>query len=268
MADTPTTSLFRTLPFGWSLLLILTTVTVVGLVLFWADRVVNKPGKVVTKPNKLALYLRIGLSVWLAVAYLLAEQGWLTGYSLGIQRLTLVYIAAQGLIMLPLALIPFRKAVMALPLTVPILCHIYRLIQEIVLWQFAESKQIPVELTFRGGNFDVHIGATALFVAVALYSDFKYARGLAIGWNIFGLLIAAITILNGLTYATQGAPPYPAGNVLAFFPMVWLPAFMWPMAVGLHLLSLLQLSQLPAKSDAGKVMPQGFKLSKRGQTQP
>jgi hypothetical protein len=134
-----------------------------------------------------------------------------------------------------------RDLLLTLPWALPVLAQVFRIPQEIVLWQYQAEKAIPAELTFLGGNFDVHIGATALFIGVALYSDFKYARPIAIGWNILGIFVSALTIGNGIAYAMQAVPPYPQGNVLAFFPLIWLPAFLWPVALWFHFISLFQL---------------------------
>lgn len=230
-------SLFQQLPFGWSLLFLATVMAMVGLVMFWAERLTpTDAGK-----KRISNILRFGLSGWLALVYLLAEQGWLVTPPNGITPLWLIYGIGLLMVLLPLLIPAARKQLMTIPLTVPIMAQLFRIAQEVPLWQFASASKIPKELSFLGANFDVHVGATSLFVGVAVYAGFKQARYLAIGWNLFGLFVCLATLVNGMGYASVGQPPYPSGNVMAFFPLVWLPALLWPLAAGLHVLSLVRL---------------------------
>jgi len=193
------------------------------------------------------------------VAYLVAEQGWLGGASGGVSGVAWLFLITSVMFLLPLAWGKVRIAILTVPVAAPILVHLLRVLQEVSLWQFAVAKDIPAEITLLGANLDVHIGATAMFVSVALYSGSKFGRPAAIVWNILGLTILAATVSNGLSYANQAG----ATNVLAAFPTVWLPAFMWPFWLFTHLVSLWQLlapANLKATADALK--PKPVKLSK------
>lgn len=224
--------LFQRLPFGWSLLFMFTVVTAIGVMLFYTERI-SKAFLSEQLVGRVSLGFRLVISAWLAVAYLLAEQGNLNTAS----GLLAIFIGTVVFLLIPFAWSKVRIGALMLPISAPILVHMLRVLQEISLWQYAAAKEIPAEITLMGANLDVHIGATALFVSVAIYSGAKFGRTAAIVWNLLGITILAATVANGFSYASQAG----GSNVFAAFPLVWLPGFLWPFWLLTHLVSLWQL---------------------------
>jgi hypothetical protein len=86
------------------------------------------------------------------------------------------------------------------------------------------------------------VGLAAPFVALAVSKQLRSARGLALGWNIFGFLDLLTAIGLGTGYlivvlrAGIGAPPTAAA--MTFFPLVLIPTFAVPVGIILHIYSI------------------------------
>jgi hypothetical protein len=103
---------------------------------------------------------------------------------------------------------------------------------------------LPRVLTFRGGNFDNLIGISAPFVAWyvhKLHRRNKSAARLVTIWNIVGLILLTDTVTRGLLAMPtkfQYFTEKPDNIGMAFFPWIWIPTFVVPLAYLLHILSL------------------------------
>jgi hypothetical protein len=93
-------------------------------------------------------------------------------------------------------------------------------------------------------NYDVLTGLTAPFIALYLARNPGRKKTVGVVWNILGLLL----LLNIVTIALLSAPsPFrifmnePANTIVAYWPFIWLPGFVVPVAFLLHVFSLKQL---------------------------
>lgn len=108
----------------------------------------------------------------------------------------------------------------------------------------------PWGLARTAGIGDLLVGVTAAAVALALARGARGSRAFGLAWNVLGLG----DILHTLFRAAASAPgpqrllfEEPANRIPAVFPFVYLPGFIVPLTVLLHLLSL---RQLLARTDA------------------
>jgi hypothetical protein len=104
------------------------------------------------------------------------------------------------------------------------------------------------------GPGDIVVGVTAGPVAIALAAQASWAATAARLWNVAGLADLAHTLYRAVRTATgpfQIAFDGPPNLVPAVFPLVYLPAFIVPLTILLHLLSLQQLAR-HAAATAGK----------------
>jgi hypothetical protein len=123
-----------------------------------------------------------------------------------------------------------------------VLMQNFRVFVEVLLWLLFIEKMLPHQMTFEGRNFDILAGLTAPVVAWFLGRN-KISRTAAIVWNFacLGLLINIVTI------AVLSTPsPWrvffeePSNTVVTLFPISFLPGFLVPLALTLHLFSLKQ----------------------------
>jgi len=106
----------------------------------------------------------------------------------------------------------------------------------------------PWGLVGASGVGDILVGLGAAGVALALAGGVRGSRAMALVWNVLGLL----DILHTLVRAVASAPgpqrlffEEPANRIPAVFPFVYLPGFIVPLTILLHLLSLRQLRATP-----------------------
>jgi hypothetical protein len=106
---------------------------------------------------------------------------------------------------------------------------------------------IPGVFAIPAGLGDILTGLFALPIAMKLASGEERARGLARIWNAFGILDMAVATVMGVLSAPgpfqQLAFDHPNMSV-GQYPTVMIPAFVVPLSVLLHLLSLRQLSRV------------------------
>lgn len=120
----------------------------------------------------------------------------------------------------------------------------FRAVLEIGLWRLHEEGIVPVQMTFAGLNFDILAGLTAPLVAWLCFVKGVLSPRVALLWNFAGLaLVLAILSISMLSAPTplRVFMNEPANTLFAYWPFVWLPAFVAPMALLLHLLSIRQL---------------------------
>jgi len=126
------------------------------------------------------------------------------------------------------------------------LIHIqtFRIIIEFILWQLHKNGVIPIQMSFIGFNYDILIGISAPLIAYYSFSEKKWPKIIPLLWNFAGLLL----VLNIAFIAFLSAPtPFrqymtdPPNTLPAYFPFVWLPAFIVPFAAAVHILSIKQI---------------------------
>ena len=99
----------------------------------------------------------------------------------------------------------------------------------------------------RAGTGDILVGLGAAAVAALLGTGLAWSRTAAIAWNVFGLVDMAHTMVRGLLSAPgpqQRIFEAPPNLVPAVFPFIYLPAFIVPLTILLHILSLQQLARM------------------------
>jgi hypothetical protein len=108
----------------------------------------------------------------------------------------------------------------------------------------------PWSLVLPAGVGDILVGLGAAGVAVALFRGWGGARALAVAWNVLGLLDILHTLFRAMASAPGPQRLYfeePANAIPAVFPFVYLPGFIVPLTILLHVLSLRQLRDAPTR---------------------
>lgn len=201
--------------------------------------------------SKRILYLIViglVLSAWF-IAVLLWSQG---GFFL---KLSLHPLPNIGLLFIPIIVgvsiltrsINFQKIVDSIPQYWLIGAQITRVMGVAFLVLYARGL-MPAEFAIPAGVGDIVIGATAPFMALILFLNLPFGRGLAIAWNIVGSLELIVAIITGfLTSPTpyQSLALNNPNNFLFDFPMALVPVFAVPLALLLHIFSLRGLLKRP-----------------------
>jgi hypothetical protein len=118
----------------------------------------------------------------------------------------------------------------ALPLWLLPIMQVYRVGGGLVWFGLLAAGRVPATWGLVAGTGDTLIGILAIVTGVYLYSGARGGRVMAIVWNVLGLLDFAIG--NIVQTFTPFSLAYPA---------VMIPAFLAPLSVNVHALSLRQL---------------------------
>jgi hypothetical protein len=204
-------------------------------------------------PIRRSLLVRIGalLGTWfLAVTAAAVAGAWLDpgvpralGYMIPALLLSLVLWRAGWL----------QASVQALsPSAIPWL-QTLRIGGGLTLFAAWASGLAPWGWVVRAGAGDVAVGLGAAGVAALLGTGLAWSRSAAMLWNVFGLVDMAHTLVRGLLSAPgpqQRIFETPPNLVPMVFPFVYLPAFIVPLTILLHILSLQQLARMSRAAPA------------------
>ena len=139
-----------------------------------------------------------------------------------------------------------RKFIDSLPLLHITWINIVRIPVELVLYWLAIFKTVPELMTFTGRNFDILSGITAPFIAYLAFNLQKPGTKILIAWNLVTLGLLLNIVVNAILSAPFVFQKFAFGQpniAILYFPYVLLPAFIVPVILFGHLVSLRQLTR-------------------------
>ncbi|MFZ5972680.1 MAG: hypothetical protein ACOYXA_13920 [Bacteroidota bacterium] len=132
-----------------------------------------------------------------------------------------------------------RDLLMHVPASVLATLQVFRIAVEVLLWVLFIQHLLPIQMTFEGRNFDILSGVLGGVVGLFFHKN----RLVVLAYNLIGLAL----LINIVGTALLSMPtPFrvfmqePANTIVLKFPFIFLPAFLVPLAYGLHFLSLRQ----------------------------
>lgn len=135
-----------------------------------------------------------------------------------------------------------------LPLRLLTMLHVVRLPVEIVLLWLYRDGLVPRVMTFEGRNFDILVGITAPFIAYFAFRQGEPKRRLLLIWNI----VSAALLLNIVAHAALSLETpfrqfgFDRPNIaVLYFPYVWLPSLIVPVAAFAHAAVIIRLLKKP-----------------------
>jgi hypothetical protein len=180
------------------------------------------------------------LAVWLAFAGWLGFAG-IVGQRVdqfppGIARLTVPVMVAMLAVVLTRGGAELARKI---PLSVLIGFQVYRVGVELALHRLSSLGFAPRMMTLEGGNIEILVAITAP-IAAWLVSRGASGRRIAWLWNVTGTL----SLANIVARAVLTAPgPFrlidaePPDTAILMFPFTFIPGFMAPLALALHILA-------------------------------
>jgi hypothetical protein len=191
------------------------------------------------------LYLVIlGMLSWLAGLLVLSNEGFFAEFEKMPPRIMLALAVPLGTILFLTFKRSFGELLDGISPAALIYLQAFRILVELVLWLLYKDGICPKQMTFEGWNFDVLAGITAPIIAWLAFGGGRKNKTLAIVWNIVGLgLLMTIIVIAILSFPQIGLLT-PPNRMIAYWPMIWLPGFVAPFALMLHLFSLRQLLRM------------------------
>ena len=186
-----------------------------------------------------------GILGWLSFLAIVAKIGFFADFSNFPPRVPVALIppVIVGILLLRNATV--KKILQHTPPGWLIYPQAFRFPLELILWGMLITGVGPVQMTFEVYNFDIITGITAPIVAWLVFQRATLSRRFAIAWNFMGLtfivIVLTIAVLSFPNDTLRYFMDEPSTRVVAYWPIIWLPGFVVPFAVWLHLLSLKQL---------------------------
>lgn len=199
--------------------------------------------------TRTSLGRRARMTAWLAIAVpLLVWQSLVWGLAAAGAMLLPAAILLPLLIGLPLLLRSKTIGLLldAMPPAWLIGLQVYRVFGSVYVASWL-AGHLPGTFALPAGLGDTLVGLLALPTALVLHAGARGGRGLAVGWNVLGILDMVDAITLG-TLATAGQLRYP---------LVLIPAFGVPLSLLMHTASLRQLNRgARQKAARGRTVPQ------------
>lgn len=229
-----------------SLLFALLVFTVVGLLLLSVGSAARRELIAAAARRRWLVRITAGLLGWLGITAALGLSGLLAAWTAIPPRVLMLPVTYLTVLVSLSFTRSFQQLLAALPLWPLVAVQSYRIAVEILLWLFHQDGRVPIQMTFEGRNLDLLVGVTAPLVAMGVYRQWIGPRG-CIVWNLSGMGI----LLNTIATAATSVPgplqldwPGEPFVAIATWPLVWLPAFLAPTALYLHILSIRQALRL------------------------
>ena len=192
-------------------------------------------------PRRTAATVAVGLALWLTYAGTLGYLGMVANPDLRPPGPALLLIPVFLFVAFYLARTDGALRIATrIPLGWLMGLQAFRVIVELFLHQLWQNGLAPRMLTYEGANFDIAIGLSAPLVAW-LYARGSVREWVALAWNILGLAMLANVAVRALLTApgplqliTSDVPNLAIGT----FPFTYIPGFMAPLALVLHVLSI------------------------------
>jgi len=195
--------------------------------------------------NQLVKWVFWGLIAWLFILWLSAYMGFFSNFDRLPPRILLFALLPP--IFLSISLLfskKFTKILQHIPAIWLIQIQSFRIPMELMLWLGFVGGFIPFQMTFEGFNMDIIVGITALFAGFVFFGKNRFLKPESIIWNIFGIFL----LINILFIATISTPsPFqifknePVNTFIGDAPFIWIPGFIVPFALAMHLFSLKQV---------------------------
>ena len=204
-------------------------------------------------PRVKAIVFATAISLWLITTAILAELGSLAQWYAFPPRIPLLLLGAIGIYATVWRLRTTGLVLASVPFWLPVLLQSFRMLVEMALWQLHREGSVPVQFTFEGRNLDVLTGLTAILVAWGIAAGRLGPRSVLL-WNVAGLGL----LLNAIAIAATSSPgpqhldwPGQPFTAIATWPLIWLPTFLAPTAIFLHLISTHQCFSMIYRDSEG-----------------
>lgn len=124
----------------------------------------------------------------------------------------------------------------------------FRIIVELLIYGCFTAGILPKQATFAGYNYDILIGITAPLMAFLFLRGANPPRGIMLLWNAAGFITLAIVVSVIITHAyfpaLWGLKESILSQGFGAFPYTLLAGFLMPIAVFMHIFSLIKLARM------------------------
>jgi hypothetical protein len=196
------------------------------------------------KRNRYIAVTSLIILCWLVISALISFNGVLHDFSTTPPKILLVLIPSLLAIIYTSSSKSVNRLLNAIPPEWLLYIQSFRVLMELLLWMLFWKNIIPVQMSFEGLNYDILAGLSAPIVGYYALSVKKWPRVVALLWNFAGLLLVTNIFVVSLLSTPGPMRQFfnePSNTIVAYFPYVWIPAFIVPFAYLMHVLSIKQI---------------------------
>jgi len=189
-------------------------------------------------------FIFMGFVLWLLLTAVLSIGGYYSNFRYLPPRIFLFGLLPPLIITLVLC---FSKSFVEILRHIPphwlIKVQGFRIVMELMLWLAFVGDIFPFQMTFLGFNMNIIAGITAIFAGRIFFRNGKFLKPETVIWNVFGMLL-----LVNIVFVTVVSTPSifrifmnePSSAMIAAFPFIWIPTFIVPYALAMHIFSIRQ----------------------------
>ncbi len=229
------------LEFGYIIL----SITMTLIVLLFGSHTIDRAFEDHAKRKYKKTMLWIGLILWHTYIFIIGRSGILQDLSLPPRLLIFIILPAFLFIGIFLFKNKNKNWITHIPEHWLLFIQTFRIGIEILFVYSVAKGILPALVTIEGYNFDIVFSSTAPFIGYLHYKRKSNSRKWALAWNYIGLAVIASIIFLFVTsiYFPQfyGSSTALMPKEFGLYPYPLVPAFLMPLAVFIHVLSILQL---------------------------
>ena len=195
-------------------------------------------------PLRTGLLTAALIAGWLAISAALALSGFTARVDIlppGAASVLVPALLVLIAVLIAMSRPRYRPLLERMPLPALLLAQTFRVPVEIVLAWLVDAGKLPPLVSYHGTNFDILTGLTA---PLAAWAARRGAYRAVLVWNLLGLALVlnvAITAILASPEPLRVINVEPSSIFMMSFPMVWLPAFLVPVAILLHGLAIVRV---------------------------
>jgi hypothetical protein len=232
------------IPFYIDAVLYIVILIIIAFVFYSLKYALHSMGAPASKIKKYYIVTSVMITGWLITSALIAFNGTLMDFTSTPPKLMLIVLPPVLAISYLSSSTRVNALIQEIPSSWLVYIQSFRNLVEVFLWMLFARNIIPVQMTFEGLNYDILTGLSAPLVAYYALGQNKWPRIVAVLWNFAGLLL--VTNIFLIAFLSTPGPMRqffnePSNTIVAYFPFVWLPAFIVPFAYLMHILSIKQI---------------------------
>jgi hypothetical protein len=201
--------------------------------------------KKVTGDSKTTMRVFLVLFFWLSFLRIISGMPFIHDYVSMPPRLMIAPMACLAAILILAFSKSFSEFLKKVPLYWLVYIQAFRIAMELILYMLARHGVIHERMTFAGLNFDILAGISALAVGSMVQHN-KISKSWLVAWNITCIVL----LVNIVSIAALSTPyPFsifkdePVNTVIFYFPFIWLPGFVAPYALAMHVFTLKKVAE-------------------------
>ena len=198
----------------------------------------------VSEEKKFNIRIAIVLFAWLLYVSLLSLRGVFTAATLPPRIPLLLVLPAFISFFYFFSNAKLKKIIDATPASLPVYIQSFRVFVELLILGLSMQGLLPKAATFEGYNFDIIIGITAPLVAFFIAGKGNGNKFFMLIWNVAGLGTLSVVVFILLSHAYFPAMWGQSASILdkglGVFPFTFLASFLMPVAVFLHVFSIIK----------------------------